>query len=159
MKETKVQDTRHLGQGDERALVAQKNRQAFVLLLQKYPQITISQSSFDKWRACEVTAGYIRGLECLGILDCLATDGIMGLFVNLLNEPMIGHVGHFDWNEPKISFVPYIKASGEIGYFKSEKNQGAPGSLHKSQSPRPMKEGKVKRKKEKSPRQKLLESL
>lgn len=159
MKETKVQDTRHLGQMDDKALVAQKNRQAFVLILQKYPQITISQGSFDKWRATEVTAGYIRGLEHLGILDCVATDGIMGLFVNLLNEPMIGHVGHFDWNEPKVSFIPHIKQNGDVEYFKSEKEQGAPGSLHKSQGPRPMKEGKVKKRKEKSERQKLLESL
>jgi hypothetical protein len=145
-------------QRDERELAGQKNRQAFVLLLQKYPQITISQSSFDKWRACEVTPGYIRGLEHLGILDCVATDGLQGLFVNLLNEPMVGHVGHFDWLEPKVSFVPYIKKSGEVGYFKSEKMQGAPGSLHKMEKGHVVKPEKP-RKKEKSARQKLLDSL
>lgn len=143
----------------EMLAAAQRNRQGFVLLLQKYPQIVIPQANFDKWRACEVTAGYIRGLEHLGILDCLATDGLQGLFVNMLNEPMLGHVGHFDWNEPQVSFVPYIKKSGEVGYFKSVKEQGAPGSLHKV--PRnSIKEAPVrKRKKEKSARQKLLDSL
>jgi hypothetical protein len=147
------------GQRDERELAAQRNRQGFVLLLQKYPSIVIPQKSFDKWRACEVTAGYIRGLEHLGILDCVATDGLQGLFVNMLGEPMLGHVGHFDWNEPVVSFVPYIKESGEVGYFKSEKDHGAPGSLHKTPRVMKVREPKPKKKKEKSARQKLLDSL
>lgn len=147
------------GPRDERELAGQKNRQAFVLLLQRYPQIVIPQASFDKWRACEVTAGYIRGLEHLGILDCLATDGLQGLFINLLNEPMLGHVGHFDWLFPKVSYIPYIKKNGEVGYFKSEKEQGAPGSLHPVEKGHTVKEVPVKKKKEKSARQRLLDSL
>lgn len=158
MKDTIVHDTRNKGVNDERELAGQKNRRAFVLLLQKYPQITISQGSFDKWRATEVTPGYIRGLEHLGILDCVATDGIMGLFINLLDEPMVGHVGHFDWLEPKVSFVPYIKKSGETGYFKSVKEQGAPGSLHKMEKGHTIKPERQK-KKEKSKRQQILDSL
>lgn len=155
VEEPKVSDAKGT---PEMLAASQRNRQGFVLLLQRYPGIVIPQKSFDEWRACEVTAGYIRGLEHLGILDCLATDGLQGLFVNMIGEPMLGHVECFDWNEPVVSYVPYIKPSGEVGYFKSVKDHGAPGSLHKV--PRnSIKEAPIRKKKEKSKRQKLLDSL
>lgn len=104
------------------------NRQRMVELMLEH-NITIPAKQFDKWRPTEEKTGHIAGVA--NGLKIIMTDGLLGYFIRGDREPLYGHVQHFKWDEPNISFVPYIDEHGEQKFFKQVKDSGAPPALYK----------------------------
>jgi hypothetical protein len=121
----------------ERDEVERLNRQRLVDLMLKH-NITISAREIDKWRPTVEKTGRIEGVS-EGLM-CVMTNGLLGYFLRDGREPLYGHVQHFKWDEPDISFVPYVKENGETGFFKSVKDQGAPSAYYRM--PRKVRERK-----------------
>lgn len=148
----------------ERETVAQKNRQALCDLLDTYG-VCLPQKHFDKWRPTQPTAGFINGLWHLGELMCVATDGILGLFVNSVDNAEQYHVTHFMWATDVMIEHPYRDAlTGREKVFVEVRGDGAPPplfSLPKQLRPKVAKRsaGTSRKTKEKSARQLALEAL
>lgn len=114
----------------DRDEVQRKNSNALSELVRLHA-LSISNRDFDRWRPTVPTSGYIDGFFDLGNLTCVATDGLQAWFTRESDErPHIGHVQFFRWDVPVIKMVPYMKPSGEVGFFKSVKDQGAPSALY-----------------------------
>lgn len=149
----------------DRDEVAWKNANALSELVRLHA-LSISNRDFDRWRPTVPTSGYIDGFFDLGNLTCVATDGLQAWFLREADErPHVGHVQFFRWDVPVIKMVPYVKPTGEVGFFKSVKDQGAPSALY-GMPPRPKvatTNGPRKRKKVKSAeeqrRRQILEEL
>lgn len=144
-----IENDEILSDAAERAKVDQENRDALAKLSLKY-SLYIPQRDYDKWRPTVETSGTIAGLWHLGDLRCIATDGLQAYFLRVDNSLFIGHVQHFEWDVPVVSMVPYRKEDGEIGWFKSVKDHGAPAALFR-------KEPKAKAAKPKKPKLSLAE--
>lgn len=133
------------------------NRESLFRLIAQY-DLHINRRDLDRWRPTIPTQGTIDGFFDLGTMTCVATDGIQAWFLLIDQRPHIGHVQFFHWDNPVVTMVPYLKPSGEVGYFKSVKDQGAPGPLHKrprEHKPRPI----TKKKKVLSKRKQILDTL
>ena len=121
------------GNEPEVAETDRQNRRALVELMLEH-NITIPAKQFDKWRPTVRKTGRIDGVS--NGLTCIATDGLQGYFLRQDREPLIGHVHWFKWDEPDVSYVPYIDEHGQKKFFKQVTDHGAPGALFK----RPRKE-------------------
>lgn len=138
----------------ERELVQNLNEQGMVKVMEQ-TKLTLHGRNQSKWRPTVPTEGLIEGLEHLGELTCVATDGLLGWFTNAVGETREYHVQFFKWTNPVISMVPYFDAATrQHKFFKSVKDQGAPGARYRmSPKVREVKERK------KSERQRRLDSL
>jgi hypothetical protein len=104
------------------------NRQRMVALMLRH-NITIPTREFDKWRPTVETTGRIEGVS--DGLMCIMTNGLLGYFLRADKEPLYGHMAHFMWDTPVVSYIPYLTPEGEERYFKSEKDQGVPAAFYK----------------------------
>lgn len=140
--------------------VVRKNTDALSALIAQH-KLFISQRDFDRWRPTVPTSGTIDGFFDLGNMTCIATNGLQAWFLREGNcPPFLGHVQCFHWDVPVVRMVPYLKPTGETGFFKSVKDQGAPTALYSVQ--RPQRQRTAASKKNPSPRAKrraLLETL
>lgn len=141
----------------ERDEVARLNRDSLSALIEQH-KLYISQRDIDRWRPTVPTSGTIDGFYDLGEMVCIATDGLQAYFLLPSGQPFIGHVQMFHWDVPVVSMVPYVDESGQVRFFKSVKDQGAPAALHR-RTPKPKKIKSVKKAPKKTKRQQLLESL
>lgn len=105
-----------------------KNRRALVELMLKHG-ITIPAREFDKWRPTVEKTGSIAGVA--DGLMCIMTDGLLGYFLREDREPLYGHIQHFKWDIPDVSYIPYWNEQGEKKFFKQVRDQGAPPPLFK----------------------------
>jgi hypothetical protein len=135
-----------LSQSDEQDDVDRKNRQRLVELMLTH-NITIPARDFDKWRPTTLTRGRIEGVA--DGLTCIMTNGLLGYFLRDEGEPLYGHMSHFMWDTPVVSYIPYLTEQGEERYFKSEKDQGVPSTYFRKE-PKP-KPPKVKKAPKRSP--------
>lgn len=144
----------------ERDEVARKNAAALSLLVRDH-SLFISHRDFDRWRPTVATSGMIDGFYDLGTLTCVATDGLQAWFLREAGErPWFGHVQFFKWDVPVVRMVPYTRADGSQGMFKSVKEQGAPSALYgRTPKVRAHRETASKKKKEKTKRQQLLDLI
>lgn len=94
----------------------------------KEHRFTLPLREFEKWRPTIPTIGSIPGVAERE-MTCVATNGILGIFVQDGFAPLYGHVQHFRWLVPVITMVPYIK-DGQQRFFKQVKDHGAPSILH-----------------------------
>lgn len=118
----------------ERDEVTRKNGDALSALTAKH-RLFIPQRDFARWRPTVPTSGTIDGFYDLGSLTCIATDGLQAWFLREGDlPPMIGHVHWFRWDVPVVRMVPYVKSTGEMGYFKSVKDCGTPSALFSKQA-------------------------
>lgn len=109
--------------------VARKNSDLLSVLVAKH-SLFIPQRDFDRWRPTVETSGSIGGFFDLGNMTCIATDGLQAWFLLESNRPpFLGHVQHFHWDVPVVRMVPYVKANGEQGFFKSVKDCSAPSAM------------------------------
>ena len=122
------------------------NRQRMVDLMLKH-NITIPTRDFDKWRPTTLTRGRIEGVA--DGLECIMTNGLLWYFLRDSAEPLYGHMAHFMWDTPVVSYIPYLTEQGEERYFKSEKDQGVPSAYYK-RTPKP-KQPKVKKAAKRTP--------
>jgi hypothetical protein len=106
---------------------AMNKRRMVELMLQH--NITIPAKQFDKWRPTVEKTGRISGVS--DGLTCIMTDGLQGYFIREEREPLIGHVEWFEWDEPDVSYIPYIDEHGQKKFFKQVKDKGAPGPYWK----------------------------
>ena len=104
------------------------NRNRMVELMLRH-NITIPTREFDKWRPTVETTGRIEGVA--DGLMCIMTNGLLGYFLRAEGSPLYGHMAHFMWDTPVVSYIPYLTPEGEEKYFKQEKNQGVPGAFYK----------------------------
>lgn len=104
------------------------NRRRLVALMLEH-NITIPAKQYDKWRPTQEKTGYIDGVS--GGLTIIMTDGLQGYFLRPDREPLIGHVQHFHWDVPNVSYVPYFNEFGEKKFFKQETDSGAPPAYFK----------------------------
>lgn len=142
----------------ERDDIAKLNRDGMISLIELH-KLFIPRRDMDRWRPTVPTSGTIDGYFDLGDMLCIATDGLQAYFILPDGRPWLGHVQMFHWNEPVVSYVPYMDEHGNEKFFKSVKDQGAPSALYRK-TPKPKKiREKVKRAHKKSKRQILLESL
>lgn len=135
-----------LGQSNEQDDVDRKNRQRLVELMLTH-NITIPARDFDKWRPTVETTGQIEGVS--DGLMCIMTNGLLGYFLRPDKDPLYGHMSHFMWDTPVVSFIPYLTEQGEERYFKQEKAQGVPSTYFRKE-PKP-KQPKVKKAPKRSP--------
>lgn len=133
-------------QSNEQDDVDRKNRQRLVELMLTH-NITIPARDFDKWRPTTLTRGRIEGV-CDGLM-CIMTNGLLGYFLRGDKDPLYGHMSHFMWDTPVVSYIPYLTEQGEQRYFKSEKDQGVPSTYFRKE-PKP-KPPKVKKAPKRSP--------
>jgi hypothetical protein len=143
--------------GDE----VQENANALLGLLAQHPAIHVRFTDLDKWRPVVPTAGTLRGLEHLGEVTCVCTDGVLAWFLREDGWPFHGHVGWFNWTTAITAMVPYRKADGSMGYFKQVRDSGAPSALHgKPKAHRePKASVKPKSKSRKAKLQELMDSI
>jgi|SRR5882724_11474660 len=129
----------------DRDEVSRVNRDQLSAVLARHADIYISRREMDKWRPTVKTTGSVDGFYHLGTMTCVATDGLQAWFVLDSGKAWIGHVGHFHWDVPVISFVPYIDEHGNEKFFKSVKDQGAPSAFaRRKQKERKPREKKAK---------------
>lgn len=143
---------------------AWENAKALSKLMEQH-HLFIPARDYPKWRPTVPTAGVVDGFyreaSPFSVMTCIATDGILAYFLLADDSTWIGHVGHFRWNEEVVSMVPYLK-NGEVRYFKSVKDCGAPAALFKKTPPpraESTKKAKPKKAKAKTKRQQLLEEI
>lgn len=105
-----------------------KNRERLVKLMLRY-NITIPAREIDKWRPTVEKTGNIPGVS--DGLTCIATNGLLAYFTRPDREPLYGHVHWFHWDTPDISYIPFVNEHGELRYFKSIKDVGAPSAWAK----------------------------
>lgn len=108
--------------------VARLNSNALSALIQQH-KLFIPQRDFDRWRPTIPTSGTVDGFFDLGNMLCVATDGLQAWFILEGRPPHLGHVQCFRWDVPVVRMVPFIKPTGETGFFKSVKDHGAPSAL------------------------------
>ena|SRR6266496_2806203 len=110
----------------ERNLVAKLNRDELTRLMLEFG-FTIRAKDFPNWRPTQRSKGSVPGVW--EIVELIATDGLLGMFLNDNREPLVGHIQMFD---------------GKVEPLFSVQNKTA---------------GKVKKPRKKSKRQELLDSL
>lgn len=121
--------------------VADANAQAVYAALEETGQ-TLPTKEAHKWRATVRTSGTIPGMPW-GLI-CVATDGILGLFVGCGEgspKGFIGHVTSFKWNigtEQKVEF--YDAKEKKFKQLTVEKSDGAPPPLYTKPKHGPSKE-------------------
>jgi hypothetical protein len=128
--------------------VRRLNSDGLSKLQAEYGTIYIPWREYAKWRPTQPTSGLIDGLEHLGELTCLCTDGLQAWFERQNGDVFLGHVGNFRWSEPVISYVPYVDDHGRERFFKSIKDSGAPSTLYRLLArPKTPREKKARKKK------------
>lgn len=125
-------------QASIRASVSDANYNSLIRLMSEHG-FTLPARQMPKWRPTVATRGTIPGIDRDVI--CIATDGILGIFIDGTGQdlpPLDGHVKHFSWTTPIETMVPYIDSEGRQRFFKQVRDSGAPSALHSMpKRPRP----------------------
>lgn len=79
----------------EREEVARKNRDALFSVIHS---TGVFLTLLDDWRPTIETSGHIDGWN--HPFTCLATNGLLGIFVDDQNNAELRHVGNFHWDKP-----------------------------------------------------------
>lgn len=86
---------------DETTAVRSLNDAAFARVLLAHPSIFIRTSEAADWRPCnQAVLGLLTGLEHLGELRALLTDGCVAWFLGRDGQLTHGHVASFHWLAP-----------------------------------------------------------
>lgn len=91
----------------ERAVVDAQNRDALVSLMLQH-NLTIPAREFSTWRPTIPTMGQISGI--FDQVQIIATNGLLGWFLNGETEPICAHIQTFDGDvKPLFSIAPKDK--------------------------------------------------
>lgn len=119
---------------EDRERIRQLNAEAMGRVLVE-TSISIRPDALSKWRPTRRVRGTIRGV--VGEVWCLATDGILGVFVfdggnahGALGKAFLGHVMCFEWTATDMAEPFKDEETGETTYHVTITGVGAPPTLY-----------------------------
>lgn len=108
-----------LMQQDEQAETQTLSRKELIRLMEVYG-LVIHARDFVNWRPTQRTLGDITGVA--EGLTIIATNGLLGYFVDLNNQPLCGHVDWFvDGDGEKIEVKPLFSSSSRTSSKETQR--------------------------------------